>query len=111
MHRTRTVTPVLRSDLTGKLFSLEIPMTFLGHGKCPGFVGDGVILPHKKCPTLHDTSDCNLLENFCWENWDISYMVPIWLKDIYVWLCSGWSTCQDIASRAVKTPNVLPSRY
>jgi hypothetical protein len=52
----------------------------------------------------------------CWktsvgESWAILYRVPIWHKAIYMWLCSGWSTCQNIVSSAVKTPNVHPSRY
>ena len=136
MRRTRTATLVLRSDPTGKLVSLGIPMTFFGHGNCPGFLGDGVIIPHKKYPTILFFGPCifnsenknififvfnvrlftTLQIVICWkisvwETWDISHMFPIWHKAIYVWLCSGSSTCQDIASPEVKKPNVLLSCY
>ena len=111
MRRTRIATPVLRSDPTGKLVWLGIPMTLFGQGECPCFLGDGVILPHNNVRRFTTLQIVTCRKTSVGESWDISYRVPIWHKVIYMWLCSGWRTFQVIVSRALKTQNVHPSRY
>ena len=103
MRRTRITTPVLRSDPTGKLVWLGIPMTLFGQGECPCFLGDGVIHPHNNVRRFTTLQIVTCRKTSVGESWDITYRVPIWHKVIYMWLCSGWRTFQVIVSRALKT--------